>query len=233
LVKPPTAPEPARLLRLVPREPGPAPARVPPRPAQAIPDDVLVAAVRAGDSRVAAALCDRLWPQVERTIRRLVGRQDVDSDDLAQLALIELCNTIGRYRADCSLDSWAQAVTAHVVFKHLRRRRVERRIFADLLVDDDTAASASVQVDRRSATREILERIAVHLEGINDRRAWAYVLHDLLGYDLAEVARMTDASVAAAQSRLVRGRRDLHERIARDPALAELLERADPITIKR
>jgi RNA polymerase sigma factor (sigma-70 family) len=192
-------------------------------------DQTLLAAVRAGDTRVASALCDRLWPQVDRTIRRLVGHRDADRDDLGQLALIELVKTIGRYRADCSLDTWAQAVTANVVWKHLRRRRVERRIFADILVDDDTAR-APVQVERRSASREMLERIAQHLDGMNEKRAWAYVLHDLLGYDLREVAEMTKTSVAATQSRLSRGRRELHERIETDPGLVELLRQPEAST---
>jgi DNA-directed RNA polymerase specialized sigma24 family protein len=73
----------------------------------------------------------------------------------------------------------------------------------------------------------MLARIAQHLDGMNDRRAWAYVLHDLLGYDLREVAQMTDSSVAATQSRLVRGRRELHERMEQDPGLVEVLREAE------
>jgi len=210
------------VLRLVPRTPdlGEPPKRV------SMEDAALVAAVKNGDTSVASALCDRLWPAVDRTIRRLVGHRDADRDDLAQMALIELVKSIGRYRADCSLDTWAQAITANIVWKHLRRRRVERRIFADVLLDDDLA-SAPVHVERRSATREMLERIAHHLETMNERRAWAYVLHDLLGYDLREVAEMTNASVAATQSLLSRGRRELHDLIARDPGLVELLSQPE------
>jgi RNA polymerase sigma-70 factor (ECF subfamily) len=205
-------------LRLVPRQGDPAPTSRP-----VLGDEALVAAVLAGDTTVASALCDRVWPQVERTVRRLLRWADPDFDDLGQLSLIELVNTIGRYRGDCSLDTWAQTVTSHVVFKHIRRRRIERQIFTDLLVDDGLHAMPLVHAERRSLSRDLLTHIAALLDTMDHQRAWAFVLHDVLGYDLREIAQMTSVSVAATQSRLVRGRRELHARIADDPALADLL----------
>ena len=192
---------------------------VPARPR--LDDQELVAAVRAGHPHVASDLCDRLWPQVDRTIVRLLGRFDSDQEDLAQISLIEIVNTIGNYRGDCSLDRWAQTVTAHAVFKHLRRRNLERRLFAELLADD--AHAGPVHVEHLSATRQLLGRVAAHLDQMNAERVWAFVLHDVLGYDLFEIAEMTGTSVAAAQSRLSRGRRDLHERVAQDADLVDLL----------
>ena len=111
------------VLRLVPRD-APQLDLVP-----RLDDQALVSAVKAGDDSVASAFCARVWPAVSRTIGRLLGSRDADSDDVGQLALIELVTTIGRYRGECSLDAWAQTITAHVVFKHIRRRRLERRIF--------------------------------------------------------------------------------------------------------
>jgi RNA polymerase sigma-70 factor, ECF subfamily len=207
------------ILRLVPQPPDSA--RTP--AARALDDHALISGARTGDAAVASALCNRLWPQVNRTIRKLLGRRDTDHEDLAQLALFEIVRTIDRYRGDCSLDTWAQTVTAHVVFKYIRRRRTERRIFADALGEDEMPA-APMGLDRSSLTRDILARVSTHLEKMNQGRAWTFVLHELMGYELKEIAEMTKVSLAAAQSRLVRGRRDLHKRIAGDPELAELLK---------
>jgi RNA polymerase sigma-70 factor (ECF subfamily) len=206
-------------LRVVP---GGATARPTPVPERSDAD--LVAAVKAGDDTVASAFCERVWPAVDRTIRRLLGGRDADRDDVAQLALIELVGTIGRYRGDCSLDAWAQTIASHVIFKHLRRRQLERRIFTDLLADDAAAYAGPVRVEAGSSARELLARVAGHLDEMASERAWAFVMHDILGYDLREIADMTSSSVAAAQSRLVRGRRELHARVADDPELVELLE---------
>ena len=207
------------MLRLVP-----PPADQASTPAsRALDDHALISAARSGNAAMASALCNRLWPQVNRTIRKLLGRHETDQEDVAQVALFELIRTIDRYRGDCSLDTWAQTVTAHVVFKYIRRRRTERRIFADALGEDE-APAAPVSMAGRSLTRNILTRVAAHLEKMNEARAWTYCLHELMGYELKEIAEMTKVSLAAAQSRLVRGRRDLHKRIAGDPELADLLK---------
>jgi RNA polymerase sigma-70 factor (ECF subfamily) len=201
---------------------------VPSRPAHAatpaLDDAELLAALRAGDTGAATALHDRARPQVDRTIRRLLGAGDVDHDDVAQQAMIELVSTIDRYRGECSLDSWTSTITAHAVYKHIRRRRTERRIFgaldADLLADTRSSSKTS----REAITRNLMTRVRAHLDAIDESKAWAFVLHDVCGYDLREIARITGVTVAAAQTRLVRGRREVHERIASDPELADLLD---------
>jgi RNA polymerase sigma-70 factor (ECF subfamily) len=121
------------------------------------------------------------------------------------------------------LDAWTSMVTARVVYKHIRRRQTERRIFAG--VELDTGATRSSQhAGREVAMRSLLGRLRVHLEAIDENKAWTFVLHDVCGYDLREIADITGATVAAAQTRLTRGRREIHERIAADPELAGALE---------
>lgn len=211
-------------IRLVANEAEPP--RAPPRrpSAPSFDDAELLAALRRGDTAAAAAFHDRVRPQVDRTLYRLMGRRDRDHEDVAQLALIELIYTIDTYRGECSIDTWTATITAHTVYKHLRRRQTERRLFAEMLGSEDFDAVSPRRTGRDAMGRSAMKRVAEHLDRLESNQAWTFVLHDAMGYDLREVARITGVSVAAAQSRLVRGRRALHESIGQDAELADTLE---------
>lgn len=190
----------------------------------ALDDTQLIVAARRGDRTAAAALHDRVRPQVDRTVARLLGRLDSDADDVAQLALIAIVTGIGRFRGDCPLDAWVSMVTARVVYKHLRRRKIERRIF-----DSKTSIVPFAARAVSPETEDLLKRVLRYVWSLDHDKAWAFVLHDVCGYDLREVAAITGSSVAAAQTRLVRGRRELHERIVADPELADRLDREEEV----
>jgi RNA polymerase sigma-70 factor (ECF subfamily) len=112
-------------------------------------------------------------------------------------------------------------ITARLISKHIRRRKFERRVFGAL----DAHLLAGTSRSMRQATlRSTVRRVLAHLNAIDKGKAWAFVLHDVYGYDLREIAKITDVSVAAAQARLVRGRREVHELIADDPELAHALD---------
>jgi len=190
-------------------------------------DAALVTAVRMGNPAVADAFCRRIWPHVERTVRRLLGRNDSEREDITQMALIEVVRAVASYRGESSLDTWVSSVTAHVVYKQIRRRPLSRHVPLDAL-PEDAIASGRPSSERTLATREMLARILAHLDTVGEKLAWSFVLHDVLGYGLREVAQILGVSEAAAQSRLVRGRKRIHESIAADAELADLLGRLDP-----
>lgn len=233
-----------KLVRLVPRdgdppggavgEPAASPSEQGPRRspsgmrlqatrAPVLDDAEILEGVRRGDVTAASALHDRARPQVDRTIQRLLGRRDRDHEDLAQLSLIGLVRSLRGFRGECSLDTWTSRVTAHTVFKELRRRRTERKVF-DVTVDASMLDVSLVDPDRDASMRSALHRVRHHLAAIDSVKAWTVLLHDVSGYDLREIAEITEVSVAAAQTRLVRGRRELHARIESDPELRELIE---------
>ena len=195
-----------------------------PAPAPALDDSQLLAALRRADVGAAEALYERGKPVVDRTLRRLLGRNDPERQDLFQQTMVEIVRTVDRYRGECPLDAWIATLAAHVVYKHIRHRKVERRVLSETLPFEASAPDHSAH---QAMLRSTIDRVAEHLAHIDPGRAWAFLLHDVHGYDLREVARIMGISPAAAQSRLVRGRKALHERLAEDPELAGELERTE------
>jgi RNA polymerase sigma-70 factor (ECF subfamily) len=196
-----------------------------PRDAEGALDDVeLIAAVCRGDASAATALYARARPQIDRTVARLLRERGNDHDDHVQAAMIALVASLPSFRGECSLDTWTSRIAARVVFHELRHRRARRR-----LLDSVEAAPPreGIDLERQIGARGIAARVKRHLDAMDEVKAWTVVLHDVCGYDLSEIAEITSVSVAAAQSRLVRGRADLHARIERDKELCGALERAE------
>jgi RNA polymerase sigma-70 factor, ECF subfamily len=189
--------------------------------APGLDDSTLLAGLKARDASVSRAFYARVRPIVDRTLSRLLGQRDNEYEDVAQRALFELVSTIGGFRGECPLDAWISIVTGRIAYRTIRRRRTERRLFVDEQPHDLSLATRSH--GSTVAARQAIERVRVELERMNADRAWTFLLHDVYGYDLKEVGQITGVSLSAAQSRLVRGRREIHERIKQDVALARFL----------
>jgi RNA polymerase sigma-70 factor (ECF subfamily) len=146
----------------------------------------------------------------------------MDFDDCVQNAFVEIVRSIEGYRGECPIDHWAAQVAANVVYKHIRRRRFERRVFDGPVRPSERPEPMSSS--RRLVARDLVGRVREKLGAIDPQKAFAFLLHDVLGFDLREIADITGVSVAAAQKRLVRGRRDVQGELARDPELASLVD---------
>jgi RNA polymerase sigma-70 factor (ECF subfamily) len=175
----------------------------------------LIDAFERGDGHACEQLYDRLIGVVEGTLWRVLGRRDEHHDDLVQTSFEQIVMTLSRRRfaRACSLSSWAASVTTHVAFNTIRARTRERKVL-DRTRDADVATLAHYEdLEREVGAREDLGRVRVYLSEMDWGRATTLFLHDVLGHELAEIAVLTGVSVAAAQSRLVRGRRELQERL--------------------
>ncbi|MEA2748928.1 MAG: hypothetical protein QOI41_3071 [Myxococcales bacterium] len=185
-------------------------------------DAELLGALQNGDADAAAAMYERLRPRVESTVRRLLGAGDVDQQDCVQNTFVEIVRSIDRYRGECPIEHWAAQIAANVVYKHIRRRRLERRFFGGTVRPSERPEPVSSS--RRMVAKDLIERVREKLAALEPQKAFTFLLHDVLGFDLQEISVITGVSVAAAQKRLVRGRRDVHAELAGDAELATLVE---------
>ena len=183
-------------------------------------DDELLDGLSRGDRALGSELCRRMMRVVDGTLYRVMGRREEDHDDLVQTAFEQIVLTLsqGKFARECSLTTWASAITCNVALHAIRRRRTERRIFDESFDTELLSRRAATSSDPEShaGSREELVRLRVHLSHMSEKLARTLLLHDMLGCGLAETATITGVSMAAAQSRLVRGRKELSTRIKRD-----------------
>ena len=196
----------------------PTPAPAPTPAAASFSDDEIIEAVARGDGAVAGELYDRLYRTIDQTLCRILGRRESDHEDLMQSVFEQVIKTLTtrRFAGACSLRTWASSVATHVGLNALRARRRERGVFDRSDADAPSVASSNDDPERNASSRREIERVRAQLAGMSPGRAEALFLHDVLGHDLAEIAALTGVSIAAAQSRLVRGRHELMERLERE-----------------
>jgi RNA polymerase sigma-70 factor, ECF subfamily len=179
-------------------------------------DEDVVQAIQRGDQKVGRLLYTRLVRVIDATLTRVVGPGQPDHDDWVQAAFEEVVRTIykGQFKGRCRLTSWAASIACHIGLNVIRARKTERGIFdRGENVEDSNLRHERRDTERALEARDELRQLRRALATLSPGRAEAVLLHDALGYDLAEVAKMTSSTEAAVQSRLVRGRRDLQERL--------------------
>jgi RNA polymerase sigma-70 factor (ECF subfamily) len=191
-------------------------------PEQAVADDeTLIRAVLEGDDRITAELYKRLFPRIERALCRVFGGRDRDHDDLVQGSFLQVISSIAsrKFSGRCPLAQWASAVATKVGLMALRSRCRERRSIspADPGEIFDTSGPR-YEIERQLDARDDVRRVQDALAAMSEARAEILLLHDVVGHELVDIAALTGASVAAVQSRLVRGRRELMQRLAADAA---------------
>ncbi|MGC4094841.1 MAG: RNA polymerase sigma factor [Polyangiaceae bacterium] len=199
---------------------GPAPLRLISGGAETAPsDEEIIAAVQRGEQRVARHLYDRLFHVVDHTLFRVFGKREVDHDDMVQAVFEQIIMTLGRqtYARACSLKTWAASIASHVGFNALRSRKRERRVL-DRGADLEGASSMHISADaeNQASARIEIDRVRKHLLAMKPEQAETVFLHDVLDHKLAEIALLMQVSIAAATSRLVRGRRELYRRLDAD-----------------
>ena len=155
---------------------------------------------------------------VDTVVRRLVGSRDPEYEDLVQSSLVNVLVTFdrGKFRGDCPPGGWAAVIARNVAVDAIRARARERRVFQhgwDTALTDDRSSRPTVDLgpERLTDIHLTLDRVNRALSGLGPKKARVVYLHDVLGYELGEVATMLGTSVAAAQSRLVRGRKEIVE----------------------
>ena len=127
--------------------------------------------------------------QVARWVARL-GGPGADVEDLSQEVFVVVARRLAEFRHESQLGTWLFSIAARIVANDRRRRRLRRwwfRLTPDL--DDHPIAAGhtpSDDLDRAQSVRRFYEA----LDGLPERQRRAFLLFELDGLSVAEVAAL-------------------------------------------
>lgn len=194
-----------------------APLRVVPAEGVSPPSlaDVLRGVV-AGESWADEALYDSLYPVVAAALQKVLHRP-ADYEDLVQSSFEQIVRTLYRPRAEPieNLAAWASTIAVRVALDAVRARVKDRNVFereTESLHLVEATPGPGPELERQIQARQELQWLQRQLADMSAEQAEVLVMHDVLGFELSEVAGSTDTTVAATQKRLSRAHLELRKR---------------------
>ena len=156
-------------------------------------------------------LFTRYAPGLFPVLRRL-SKSEADAEDLLQQSFIEVLLSLHRYRGDAALSSWLHTIAVRVAYRQMRKSKPT--ISLELVPEEQ-----SIDPVARLESRGTLRRLEHILEQLTAKRRIAFLLYEVEGHTLPEVAALLDISLAAAKKRVMGAHQELRERTTSDPVL--------------
>jgi RNA polymerase sigma-70 factor (ECF subfamily) len=156
-------------------------------------DALLVARVQAGDERAFAVLYRRHVRYVAAVVQRLL-RHDAEVDDVLQQAFAKAYAHADELRDPAGFRAWVVRIAAREALDTLDRRRRASRLARAV---EGVAPAVSDPADRAR-----VEALACALEQLPPKLQLPWVLHEIGGETLPEVARICDLGLSTVKRRL-------------------------------
>ncbi len=159
-------------------------------------------------------VAERLYPQVYQTVYLLVGSHQ-DANDVAQTCLLQVLESLNKYRGEGPLAAWAGRLTYRVTMRQIKRVRARYRVVVPVAHEPAKDTGESGNSVNRSHVREWL---AGHLAKLPSERRETVVLHHVYGYTMNEIGDLMHVSPNTVKSRLLQAIQDLRTSVSREGA---------------
>jgi RNA polymerase sigma-70 factor (ECF subfamily) len=169
------------------------------------------------------ALFDEQVDFVWRVLRRY-GVPDRDVDDLCQEVFLIVHRKLAEFEGRSSVRTWIYGIAARTAIAARRKAYVRRESLEPTMYEPGVEATQSEQADQR---RE-LSLVESVLATMDSEKREAFVLYELEGLSVAEVAHAVGVPENTALYRLHRAREELERRL-RQAALVASVRAVRPV----
>ena len=171
-------------------------------------DFQLTRRIAEGDMQAFEELYERYHRRLYNLCLRMT-RSPTEAEDLTQEAFIQIYHKIGSFRGESALMTWLFRLTTNQVLMHFRKHSVKNEqvtedgLTPEPLFRQGSAPSQTVAVDRL-ALDSAISKLAPGYRVV-------FILHDVEGYQHAEIAQICGNSIGTSKSQLHKARMKLRE----------------------
>jgi RNA polymerase sigma-70 factor (ECF subfamily) len=152
---------------------------------------------------------------LQRVLMRIVGRKS-DVDDLLQLTFEHAIRAFPAFRGEASVRTWLTRIAVRTAMHELKHPSRKRRVAFDLIEGGQSMASSS-HPQKEAEARARLRALYEHLDKLEPTQRTAFVLFQVEGRSMEEVAALMDSNLSTTKSRVMWARRKLFARLRKDP----------------
>lgn len=180
-------------------------------PANTFERDHLLRAAR-GDQHAMRAMYREHVDAVFRVACRILGANDADVDDVVQHTFLAAIDGAERFDGRSKLSTWLVGIATRRALDHVRAR-ARRARWASVRALVGLGSGPSERPDARVEGASLAERALAELTP--DQRV-VFVLHEVEGHTLQEIADMTGTGISTLHARLAAARKRLDAFLAHD-----------------
>jgi RNA polymerase sigma-70 factor (ECF subfamily) len=164
-------------------------------------------------------------PQLHRYATRMVGSV-VDAEDVVQEALVKAYNSLPSLTSQTNLRGWLFRIAHNKAIDHLRRYNHPAM---EQLDENALIAEPDLPLEEQEL---VAVALLVFLK-LAPRQRSCVILKDVLGYSLAEISELLNATVPEIKAALHRGRTRLRELAKSAEAVAPALDQREQELLTR
>lgn len=172
------------------------------------PDIELVLKIKQGDEKAFETLFQRYVDKVHRHLKAMVF-SSADVDDLVQEVFVRVYRKLATYKEESTFSTWLYRITRNVAISHIRsmNRRKPSTDFEEntTLSDDWIPTTTPLNTAMQSQEMKLASRF---LNKLSNRKKEVFVLHEVAGFTLEEIAEMVDCPMYTVASRLRTARQE-------------------------
>jgi RNA polymerase sigma-70 factor (ECF subfamily) len=178
-------------------------------------DERLVEGLLQRSPTATAELFDRHAGYVQRVLTRLLGYAEPERADLLHEVFVRALEKVAELKSARSLKPWLAGIAVFTAQEWLRRRKRH----GPLLPPEDGARRAAPQPSHEA--RQAVAELYQLLERFGEHERTAFILRQLEGMSLQEVADTCNVSLSTARRRIDRAETDFQRLLPEYPALLE------------